>query len=345
MQHPIQTNTPDDFSSILKKDERILWSEPRRQVMDSAINFLLGGTVVLLVISGALGVAFLWKGSTEDNEATPMLFLGLALCCLITAACMVLNNRRQIHVLTRQRAIIARRSTRRLSCIREFPCSPDLLQHIVRYENGRTDFIFDWQRLGRTLEISVGFIGVLQAEELKAELTLCGVKLPAEDVPGSEPDAPPTLGKLITPILAAALLIGYVIHEVQTNDKLFLTFRGEQASATISGFHPEQHLEGSRHKGQWVTYYHPILQFLTAQQTPRKAIDLIGDKVPINRPGEQVDILYHPQHPSIAMRVTNQRFERPIAFLLGLLIILVVLCFRLRQLYLFRRQSRKPNNS
>lgn len=70
----------------------------------------------------------------------------------------------------------------------------------------------------------MGFIGVLQAEELKAELTLCGVKLPAEEVPGSEPDAPPTLGKLITLILAAALLIGYVIHEVQTNDKLFLTF-------------------------------------------------------------------------------------------------------------------------
>ena len=147
----------------------------------------------------------------------------------------------------------------------EFPCSPDLLQHIVRDEKGRTDFIFDWQRLGRTLEIPVGFIGVLQSEELKAELTLCGVKLPAEDVPGSEPDAPP--GKLITPILAAALLIGYVIHEVQTNDKLFLTFRGEQTTASITAFHPFHHLKGSRNKGQWVTYYHPILQFRTAQQT------------------------------------------------------------------------------
>ena len=161
----------------------------------------------------------------------------------------------------RQRAVIARRSTRRLRCIREFPCSPDLLQHIVRDEKGRTDFIFDWQRLGRTLEIPVGFIGVLQAEELKAELTLCGVKLPAEDVPGSEPDAPPTLGKLITPILAAALLIGYVIHEVQTNDKLFLTFRGEQTTASITAFHPFHHLKGSRNKGQWVTYYHPLANF------------------------------------------------------------------------------------
>lgn len=345
MQRPIHTKRSDDASSLLKKDETILWSEPRRQVMDRAINFLLGSAIVSLVISGALAIAFKWKGCTEDNEATVMLILGVGLCGLIMAGGMALNNRTQIYVLTRQRAIIARRSTRRLRCIREFPCSPDLLQLLVRDENGRTDFIFDWQRLGYSLQVPVGFIGVLQAEELKAELSLCGVKLPAEDTTGSKPDGPPTLGKLITPILAAALLIGYVIHEVQTNDKLFLSFRGEQASATISGFHPEQHLEGSRHKGQWVTYYHPILQFLTAQQTPRKAIDLIGDKVPTNSPGEQVDILYHPQHPSIAMRVTNQRFERPIAFLLGLLIILVVLCFRLRQLYLFRRQSRKPNNS
>ena len=345
MQHPIQTNPPDNLSSILKRDERILWSEPRRQVMDSAINFLLGSAIVLLVISAALGIAFLWQGCTEDNEATPMLFLGLALCCLITAGCMVLNNRSQIYVLTRQRAVIARRSTRRLRCIREFPCSPDLLQHIVRDEKGRTDFIFDWQRLGRTLEIPVGFIGVLQAEELKAELTLCGVKLPAEDVPGSEPDAPPTLGKLITPILAAALLIGYVIHEVQTNDKLFLTFRGEQTTASITAFHPFHHLKGSRNKGQWVTYYHPILQFRTAQQTAAQAIDLLGDKVPTNKPGEQVDILYHPQHPTIAMRGTPQRFERPIAFLLGLLVILVLLGYRLRQLYLYRQRARKTNNS
>ena len=43
--------------------------------MDRAINFLLGSAIVSLVISGALAIAFKWKGCTEDNEATVMLIL------------------------------------------------------------------------------------------------------------------------------------------------------------------------------------------------------------------------------------------------------------------------------
>lgn len=100
-----------------------------------------------------------------------------------------------------------------------------------------------------------------------------------------------------------------------------LTLYGEPAIATVVA-HRHIVAREARGSGGPLLRYHPVLQFSPASGGTTIAIDLLSDEDPAGKPGDQVEILYSPQTPTLAMRATSHRFERPailLAILLGLL--------------------------
>ena len=99
-----QAETPD-FSRILQEGESVLWSEPRRQMMEPAVVYLLLGAVVLLAIYGMMVWESLSPGGLGKDDALYMLFIpGISLVSILLAVVVAMRNRRMVYVLTRQRA-------------------------------------------------------------------------------------------------------------------------------------------------------------------------------------------------------------------------------------------------
>lgn len=335
MQHPVQN---DDLTSLLRPEETILWSERRKQVFDDCIGIIMASSIVVLLIYAALCMAFIWK----DLNTNELLFLpAIALCGLIVASGKALYNRQLIYVLTQQRAIIIWHIFNKLLYIKDFPCSRDMVQAITRNLRGSTDYIFTWQRMGRSLRIPTGFIGTLQAKELDEALKHCGVKLPAEEIIREEPPAPPSVIKLITPLLVIGFFICSIINEIEINAELYLTLYGEKATATVIEQNKITHTYyRPGYANQEEDLYHSQIIFTTKQGAPTTTLDMIGDKSPTYSYGEQIEILYDPQQPILAMRATPKRFGPIIVAILAISIPLALLIYRLRRLYLHRRKSR-----
>ena len=321
---PMQTTTSlknaPDFAPILQTDEKVLWSEPRRKIMGHAIPCLLTGAVVLLAIYGMMVWESLSPGGLGEGGVWSMLFIpGLALLCVLLAALAALQNRRTVYVLTQQRAIICRRGLRKWSIDYEAPLSRDLIHTLFRADNGATDYIFAIHRY-RSVQLPVGFIGVSRVQELEARLTHCGVRIPKPQDYSSQSDKPPTISRLVFTFGAFLALLSLCIHESRTDPELMLTLHGEPAIATVVAHRPIVVRE-ARGNGGPLLRHHPVLQFSPSPGRATTATDLLSDKAPAGKPGEQVKILYHPENPSLAMRATSHRFQRPailLALLLGL---------------------------
>ena len=315
-----QAETPD-LSPILQAGEEVLWSEPRQRAMDHAIPPLLLGAVVLLVIYALIVWENLSPGGLGKGGVWSMLFIpGLALLCVLLAALVALRNRRAVYVLTQRRALICRRRIRKWRIDYEAPIARDLIHTHCRVAEGSADYIFEIHRY-RSVQLPVGFIGVRGVQELESQLTRCGVKVPK---PQSSPTLalkPPSASRFFFVLAAFAALLSFCIHESKSDPELMLTLYGEPAIATVVA-HRHIVAREARGSGGPLLRYHPVLQFPPASGGTTIAIDLLSDEDPAGKPGDQVEILYSPQNPTLAMRATSHRFERPailLAILLGLL--------------------------
>lgn len=175
-------SAPDSFSSLLEQSEVLLWSERRRHLLDDTAGLLLISSGIMVILDGALWMAFLYKGSMESDNADLLLFLlALSLCGFLLAGLKVLVNRRQVYLLTNKRAIVAVRLLRSLRCERVFPLSRHMLKGITRYGQNHADYAFAWQRVGKTTQVPVGFIGVKHTARLESSLSRCGILIPSEE--------------------------------------------------------------------------------------------------------------------------------------------------------------------
>ena len=195
-----QTEAPD-FSRILQEGESVLWSEPRRQMMEPAVVYLLLGAVVLLAIYGMMVWESLSPGGLGKDDALYMLFIpGIALVSILLAVVVVMRNRRMVYVLTRQRAIICRRGFRGWRIEYEAPVSRDLIHTLFRTADGTADYIFEVHRF-RRVQLPVGFIGVSSVQALESLLTGCGVRIPKQKNSADQTDNPPSLSHLFLSLL------------------------------------------------------------------------------------------------------------------------------------------------
>ncbi|MBR5195287.1 MAG: DUF3592 domain-containing protein [Akkermansia sp.] len=315
-----QAETPD-LSPILQAGEEVLWSEPRQRAMDHAIPPLLLGAVVLLVIYALIVWESLSPGGLGEGCIWSMLFIpGLALLCVLLAALVALRNRRTVYVLTQRRALICRRRIRKWRIDYEAPIARDLIHTHCRAADGTADYIFEVHRF-RRVQLPVGFIGVSSVQALESLLTACGVRIPKQKNPADQTDNPPSLSHLFFAFAAFVAMLSFCIHESKSDPELMLTLYGEPAIATVVA-HRHIVAREARGSGGPLLRYHPVLQFSPASGGTTIAIDLLSDEDPAGKPGDQVEILYSPQNPTLAMRATSHRFERPailLAILLGLL--------------------------
>ena len=184
MHGDIRLTTTDDLTSLLEPAELMLWSERRQHLLDDTAGLLLISSGILLMVDGALWMAFLYKGSLESDNADLLLFLlALSLCGFLLAGLKVLVNGSQVYLLTNKRAIIAVRILRSLRCVHEFPLSRHMLKGIIRYADHHADYAFAWQRVGKTTQVPVGFIGVKHTAQLESALVRCGIHIPSELAP------------------------------------------------------------------------------------------------------------------------------------------------------------------
>ncbi|MBO5684561.1 MAG: hypothetical protein J6R92_06395 [Akkermansia sp.] len=310
-----------DFSCLLRKGEEILWHEPRRQMMEPAVVYLLFSAAVLLAIYGMMVWESLSPGGLGKDDTLHMLFIpGISLVSILLAVVVVMRNRRMVYVLTRQRAIICHRGFRGWVIDEEAPVSRNLILNLFRAANGTADYIFEIHRF-RRVQLPVGFIGVRSVQELETRLTCCGVRIPKPENPAAKAARPPSASRLFFAFAAFAALLSFCIHESRTDTALILTLHGEPAMATVVTHRPIVVRE-TRSSGGPLLRHHPVLQFSPAPGSTVIAVDLLSDESPAGQPGDQVEILYYPQNPTLAMRATSHRFERPailLAFLLGLL--------------------------
>ena len=336
----MQTTTskkPPDFTPVLQGDEKVLWSEPRQRAMDHAIPCLLLATVVLLAIYGMMVWESLSPGGLGKDGPLSMLFIpGLALLCLLLAMLVAMHNRRTVYVLTQRRAIICRRGFRKWRINYEAALSRDLIRLHFRAADGSADYIFKVLR-SRGIQLPIGFIGVRCVQELESQLTRCGVKLPKPEPTASQAAKPPSVSRLFFTFAAFVALLSICIHESKTDPELMLTLQGEPAVATIVA-HRHTVVREARGSGGPLLRHHPVLQFSPAPGSTATAIDMLGDEAPAGQPGDQVKILYHPQKPTLAMRATSYRFQRPALLLALLLGLLGYFINGLRRRYLHRQR-------
>lgn len=331
-----QADAPD-FSPILQRDEKVLWSEPRQRAMDHATPCLLLAAVVLLAIYGMMVWESLSPGGMGKDSALYMLFIpGLALLCLLLAALVAMHNRRTVYVLTQQRAIICRRGFRKWRINYEAPLSRDLIRLHFRAADGSADYIFKVLR-SRGIQLPIGFIGVRGVQELESQLPRCGVKLPKPEPTASQAAKPPSVSRLFFTFAAFVALLSICIHESKTDPELMLTLQGEPAVATIVA-HRHTIVGEVRGSAGPLLRHHPVLQFSPALGSSITATDLLGDEAPAGQPGDQVEILYHPQMPTLVMRASSYRFQRPAILLAILLGLLGYLLNGIRRRYLYRRR-------
>ena len=331
-----QTEAPD-FSRILQEGESVLWSEPRRQMMEPAVVYLLLGAVVLLAIYGMMVWENLSPGGMGKNGILYMLFIpGISLVSILLAVVVVMRNRRMAYVLTRQRAIICRRGFRGWCIEYEAPISHGLIHHLFRSADGTADYIFEVHRF-RRVQLPVGFIGVSSVQALESLLTGCGVRIPKPEPPAAQTDHPPSLIRLFFVFAAFVAMLSFCIHESKTDPELMLTLHGKPAIATIVT-HNYTAVREARGSGGPVLRYHPVLQFSPAPGSSITTTDQLSDESPAGQPGDQVEILYHPQKPTLVMRATSNRFQRPAILLAILLGLLVYLLNGIRRRYFHRRR-------
>ena len=332
-----QAETPD-LSPILQEGETLLWSEPRQRSMDHAIPPLLLGAVVLLVIYALMVWESLSPGGLgEGGFFWSMLFIpGLALLCVLLAVLVALRNRRTVYVLTQRRAIICKRRIRKWRIDYEAPIARDLIHTLFREADGSADYIFKIYR-SKGIQLPVGFIGVRGVQELESQLTRCGVRIPKADHAAAQATKPPAVSRLLFSFAGFVALLCLCIHESRTDPELMLTLYGEPAIATVVAYRPIVARE-ARGSGSPLLLHHPVLQFSPSPGRATTATDLLSDKAPAGKPGEQVKILYHPENPSLAMRATNHRFQRPAILLALLLGLLGYFINGLRRRYLHRQR-------
>lgn len=316
-----QAETPD-LSPILQEGETLLWSEPRQRTMDHAIPPLLLGAVVLLVIYALMVWESLSPGGLGEGGIWNMLFIpGLALLCVLLAVLVALRNRRTVYVLTQRRAIICRRGIRKWRINYEVPIARDLIHTHCRAADGSADYIFEIHRY-RSVQLPVGFIGVRGVQELESQLTRCGVRIPKPVNAAAQATEPPAVSRLFFTFAGFVALLCLCIHKSKSDPELMLTLYGEPAIATVVAHRPSVARE-ARGSGGPLLRYHPVLQFSPSPGNTITATDLLSDEATAGKPGDQVKILYHPQKPTLAMRATSHRFQRPallLAILLGLLV-------------------------
>ena len=331
-----QTETPD-YSRILQEGESVLWSEPRRQMMEPAVVYLLLGAVVLLAIYGMMVWESLSPGGLRKDDALYMLFIpGISLVSILLAVVVAMRNRRMVYVLTRQRVIICRRSFRGWRIEYEAPVSRDLIHTLFHAADGTADYIFEVHRF-RRVQLPVGFIGVSSVQALESLLTACGVRIPKQKNPADQTDNPPSLIRLFFAFAAFVAMLSFCIHESKTDPELMLTLHGKPATATIVTHNYTAVREARSSSGPILRYY-PVLQFSPAPGSSITATDKLSDASPAGQPGDQVEILYHPQKPTLVMRASSYRFHRPAILLAILLGLLVYLLNGLRRRYLHRRR-------
>jgi hypothetical protein len=289
--------------------------------------------VVLLAIYGMMVWESLSPGGLGKDDALYMLFIpGISLVSILLAVVVVMRNRRMVYVLTRQRAIICRRSFRGWRIEYEAPVSRDLIHTLFRAADGTADYIFEVHRF-RRVQLPVGFIGVSSVQALESLLTACGVRIPKQKNPADQTDNPPSLSHLFFAFAAFVAMLSFCIHESKTDPELMLTLHGKPATATIVT-HNYTATREARGSGGPLLRYHPVLQFSPASGGTTIAIDLLSDEAPAGKPGDQVEILYHPQKPTLVMRASSYRFHRPAILLAILLGLLVYLLNGLRRHYL-----------
>ena len=325
----------DDLAPLLQPEETVLWSECRRQIMDGYVILLLIAGIITLGIYGLLQLESIFSPvGTDENTGVRLIFMALSLCCFILAILTALNHRRQIYVLTQKRAIIARRSSRGLRCEHEFPVSPHMLKAGVRYPDGTASFIFDTLRISHGTALPVGFIGVRQAEELKAQLRRCGAKISAAEEYGRKTRSRPRGIDILFALLTAGITVTCFIPDMQDDTELMLTLRGVPATATIVGHQPQGRRDGE------LSYY-PVLQFRTTEGTSIRTIDRFNEQSAASDTGEQADILYAPHKPTVAMRAVPSRYMRPFIMLLVFCVALYVGLSGLYRLYTHRTHTRQ----
>ena len=331
-----QAETPD-LSPILQEGETALWSESRQRAMDHAIPPLLLSAVVLLTIYGLMVWESLSPGGLGKDNTLSMLFIpALALLCVLLAVLVARRNRRTVYVLTQRRAIICRRGIRKWRIDYDAPIARDLIHTLFREADGSADYIFKIYR-SRYLQLPTGFIGVRSIQALESQFTRCGVKIPKPQSNSTQAVKPPSASRLFFVLATFAALLIFCIYESKTDSKLMLTLHGKPATATIVA-HGSTVVREARGSGGPLRRYHPVLQFSPAPGSIINAVDLLSDEAPAGKPGDQVEILYHPQKPTLAMRATSSRFQRPAILLAMLLGLLGSFLNGLRRRYLHRRR-------
>jgi hypothetical protein len=218
----------------------------------------------------------------------------------------------------------------------EAPLSRDLIHTLFRAADGSTDYIFEIHRF-RRIQLPVGFIGVSSVQKLESRLTGCGVRIPKPENPAALADKPPSLSRLLFTLAAFVAMLSFCIHESETDPELMLTLHGKPATATIVTHNYTAVREARISSGPVLRYY-PVLQFSPAPGSSITTTDQLSDESPAGQPGDQVEILYHPQKPTLVMRASSHRFQRPAILLAILLGLLGYLLNGLRRRYLHRRR-------
>ena len=132
-------------------------------------------------------------------------------------------------------------------------------------------------------------------------------------------------------------MLSFCIHESKTDPELMLTLHGKPATATIVTHNYTATREARSSSGPILRYY-PVLQFSPAPGSSITTTDKLSDASPAGLPGDQVEILYHPQKPTLVMRATSHRFHRPAILLAILLGLLWYFLNGLRRRYLHRQR-------
>lgn len=324
---------PSALLQVLQAGEKILWWERCSRRLDGFATVLFLASIPPLIIYADLLWDCMEPGGMNPEEAKELLFLpGLSLCCILLAGYQMLTLIRTIYALTNRRGVIIERAPlyRR---IHSADITPHFVRKLTRHRNGTASYIIAEQHIGN-MALPIGFQGVRQVSQLEEQLCRCGVLIP--QVP--PPSAPS--GKLLLLLLLLPLgIISLGLHRLHVEADLQLPLYGESAVATIQGFRPHTQTEGRKAR-KLVTRYYPILQFRLPNGTTSQAVDLIGDKRPMGLIGDEVDILYFPQQPHIAMRSTSRRFGWHIFILLMFTGSVGALGYHLLRLYRYHHQQK-----
>lgn len=333
---PTQTVAP-----TLQDGEEVLWTEKKSRIVDFYVVSFLLVSIPFLFIYGMYVWDCLAPGGATPEDWHTMLFLpGIALLCLLAAGYQALSNHRTTYVLTRKRAIIVTTSPLGRCKARAAAIAPGMVQEVTRHKDGTASYVILEQKVGH-MRIPEGFEHVRSVPELETHLRSCGVQLP-QPTTGNKKSTSPKTSHLLYPLLLAGLAVYAGVHEWNTDPQLPLSFFGESTTATITAHETQVRMTGRRRFKKPATFYHPVLQFRTADGLMTTTTDQIGDLRPIGAPGDRVEILYDPQQPTHAMRAASNRFERPAVILLLFLASLGALVYNLHRLCRYRRTRQRP---